>query len=68
MRVWETEDLTILTKGTPGLGKKIAGSCVCIAEDKTVVSGWNDGFIRCYKISKHAYSPLAWEIANAHNG
>ena len=23
MRVWETEDLTCLTRGTPGVGKKI---------------------------------------------
>ena len=39
-----------------------------MAEDKTVLSGWNDGFIRCYAISNHAYSPLKWEIANAHKG
>jgi len=48
MRVWETEDLTIVTRGTPGVGKNIKGTCVCIAEDKTVVTGWGDGFIRCF--------------------
>ena len=60
MRVWETEDLSIVTRGTPGIGKVIQGTSVCLAEDKTVVTGWSDGFIRCYSITKHPYSPLAW--------
>jgi len=58
MRVWETEDLTIVTRGTPGIGKGISGESICIAEDRSVVTGWSDGFIRCYEITKHAYSPL----------
>ena len=57
MRVWETEDLTCVTRGTCGVGKNIEGKCVCMAEDNTVVTGWDDGFIRCFTISKHAYSP-----------
>ena len=56
MRVWETEDLTIVTRGTPGIGKGHRGTCVCLAEDQSVVTGWSDGFIRCYEISKHPYS------------
>ena len=60
MRVWETEDLTCITRGTPGVGKKIEGTCICIAEDNSVVTGWSDGFIRSYNIDKTAYSTLAW--------
>ena len=40
---------------------------MCIAEDKTVVTGWSDGFIRCFEITKHPFSPMVWEIADAHN-
>lgn len=70
MRVWETEDLTIVTRGSPGVGKqsRIQGTCCCIAEDKSVVTGWSDGFIRAFQITKHPYSPLLWDMVNAHNG
>ena len=33
-----------------------------------MITGWTDGFIRAFAITKHAYSPQLWEMANAHNG
>ena len=68
MRLWDTEELTIITRGTPGVGKNVEGTCCCIADDETVVTGWNDGFIRCYEMSKNTFSAMQWEIANAHKG
>ena len=34
----------------------------------SVLSGWKDGFIRCYTITNKPISPLKWDIVNAHKG
>jgi len=45
--------------------KNSRGSSCCLAKDDgSVVTGWRDGFIRCYETSGR----VLWEIANAHRG
>ena len=47
-------------------GKLNNGSSCCIAlDDDSIVTGWRDGFIRCFDRS---HNTLLWEIANAHRG
>lgn len=31
---------------------EIQGTCVQFTDDDGVVSGWNDGFIRCFEITR----------------
>jgi WD40 repeat protein len=43
-----------------------SGSSACIAlDDDTLVTGWRDGFIRCYDRNTNT---MIWDIANAHRG
>ena len=45
--------------------KNCRGSSCCIAgDDESRVTGWRDGFIKCYDPSGH----VLWDIANAHRG
>jgi cilia- and flagella-associated protein 52 len=45
--------------------KNSRGSSCCIAkDDASIVTGWRDGFVRCYETSGR----VLWEIANAHRG
>jgi WD40 repeat protein len=45
--------------------KNSRGSSCCIAgDDGSIVTGWRDGFIRCFD----AQSRILWEVANAHRG
>ena len=45
--------------------KNSRGSSCCIAgDDNSIVTGWRDGFIRCYETTGR----VLWEIANAHRG
>jgi cilia- and flagella-associated protein 52 len=42
------------------------GSSCCIAkDDKQILTGWSDGFVRCFDGQD---SSLHWELANAHRG
>jgi len=44
----------------------VAGSSCAIAlDDDTVMTGWQDGFIRCFDRSTNQ---CMWEVANAHRG
>ncbi len=45
--------------------KLVPGRSCAILNDGTVMTGWEDGFVRCYEVSSGA---LVWEIANAHKG
>ena len=65
---WDTNSLNVITRCTPNSLNKPKGLSVCIADDNTIVSGWNDGFVRCFEITKNRISPLKWEIVNAHKG
>jgi hypothetical protein len=47
---------------------KLYGTTVTIAEDNSIVCGYSDGFIRAFKITNKAFSPVVWEIVNAHKG
>jgi cilia- and flagella-associated protein 52 len=66
--VWDINNLNVLTRCIPNNTQKPKGRCVCVADDGTVVSGWEDGFIRCFEVSQKKYSTQAWEIVNAHRG
>ena len=66
--VWDIESLNVITRCVPGSTNKPRGRSVCIADDDTIVSGWQDGFIRCFEISKQSKATLKWEIVNAHRG
>jgi len=66
--VWDNNDLNVITKCSPGNMNKSAGTCVAIAEDDTIICGYTDGFVRAYTITNKPYSPLKWEIVNAHKG
>jgi hypothetical protein len=47
--------------------KAAAGVCVAVAKDDgTVLTGWVDGFLRCYDTV--ARKAMLWEIAGAHRG
>jgi cilia- and flagella-associated protein 52 len=47
--------------------KGTAGCAVFVAkDDQTVLTGWRDGFLRCY--DTHERQTQLWEIAGAHRG
>lgn len=51
---------------TANPGKACRGSsCFIAKDDQTFVTGWRDGFVRCYDPRTGA---IIWEIANAHRG
>lgn len=66
--VWDINTLNVVTKCTTTTTPKPKGRCICIADDGTVVSGWQDGFIRCFEVTNNKTSGLKWEIVNAHRG
>jgi cilia- and flagella-associated protein 52 len=66
--VWDINNMNVLTRCLPANTQKPKGRCVSIADDGTVVSGWEDGFIRCFEVSQKKFSGQAWEIVNAHRG
>ena len=68
MSVWDLNELIMITRCLTPANKKIKGCSLSFTDDKGVAGGWEDGFIRCYDISKSKYAPLRWEIANAHRG
>jgi WD40 repeat protein len=45
--------------------KNSRGSSCCFAsDDGSIVTGWRDGFIRCFDSTGR----ILWEVANAHRG
>jgi hypothetical protein len=42
--------------------------CIAISDDATVVGGYGDGFARAFVITNKKFSPLSWELVNAHKG
>lgn len=66
--IWDNNDLSLLTKCSSGTQVRTRGCCVSLSDDGCVVGGFEDGFIRAYAITKSKFSPLKWEIVNAHKG
>jgi len=66
--VWDIDNLVVKTRMSPGTLKKPKGTCLCIADDNSIVTGWEDGFIRAFEVTDSKFSPLKWEIVNSHRG
>ena len=63
-KIWDLSEYKAIFNGRPG--KQVAGSSCAIAlDDDTVMTGWQDGFIRCFDRSTNQ---CMWEVANAHRG
>jgi WD40 repeat protein len=64
IKMWDLSEYKSVFSVVPQ--RQASGSSCCVAlDDESLVSGWSDGFIRCY--SKGNSSPV-WEVANAHRG
>lgn len=47
LKLWDLQDYNCLYTGYPS--KSSQGTSVCFAkDDNTVLSGWSDGFLRCF--------------------
>lgn len=66
--VWDMNNLTAITRATPGTINRAPGVSICIGDDNSIICGYQDGFIRAFDITGKAYSPLKWEIVNGHRG
>lgn len=63
LKIWDNSEYkTIFTASG---GKNVEGMSCCLAEDNTIVTGWSDGFIRCFDPATHS---IIWEITGAHKG
>ena len=63
-KIWDLSEYKSIFTGHTG--KQNSGSSCCIAlDDDTIVTGWRDGFIRCFDRNTQT---IIWEIANAHRG
>jgi cilia- and flagella-associated protein 52 len=63
VKLWDLSEYKSIFTSLPL--KNGRGSACCIAkDDNTMVTGWRDGFIRCYESSGR----IIWEIAQAHRG
>ena len=63
MKVWDLSEFKSIFTGV--VNKNSRGSSCCIAsDDGSIVTGWRDGFIRCFDPSGR----ILWEIASAHRG
>jgi WD40 repeat protein len=64
VKIWDLSEYKPVFTGHTS--KQNSGSSCCIAlDDDSVVTGWRDGFIRCFDRQHHN---MSWEIANAHRG
>ncbi len=64
VKIWDLSEYRSLFTAVPA--KLCKGSSACFAKDDgTIVSGWRDGFVRCYSPQSGS---VIWEIANAHRG
>lgn len=58
VKLWDLSEYKSIFTALPI--KNARGSSCCIAkDDNTLVTGWRDGFIRCYDTSGR----IVWEIA-----
>lgn len=63
VKMWDLSEYKSVFTGF--VSKNSHGSSCCIAgDDGSIVSGWRDGFIRCFDNTGR----VLWEIASAHRG
>jgi WD40 repeat protein len=64
LKIWDLSEYKSVVTLLPS---KVTGgvSCFIAKDDQTVMTGWRDGFLRCFDIQKRAQ---LWEINNAHRG
>jgi cilia- and flagella-associated protein 52 len=63
VKVWDLSEYKSIFTGLAT--KNSHGSSCCFAgDDGSIVTGWRDGFIRCFD----ATGRILWEVANAHRG
>jgi len=63
VKVWDLSEYKSIFTGV--VNKNSRGSSCCIAsDDGSIVTGWRDGFIRCFDPSGR----ILWEISSAHRG
>ena len=63
VKLWDSSEYKSVFSCIPAKGAR--GSSCCIAEDNSLITGWRDGFIRCYDAHDRR---VIFEIANAHRG
>lgn len=65
LKVWIPNKMAIQRAYTPNSNQTIPGRCTAFTEENQILSGWQDGAVRCYSMD----SPRpVWEIALAHRG
>jgi WD40 repeat protein len=63
VKMWDLSEYKSLFTGV--VNKNSKGSSCCIAgDDGSIVTGWRDGFIRCFE----GTGRVMWEISGAHRG
>lgn len=63
VKTWDLSEYKSLFSATPA--KCGASSCFIAKDDETLLSGWRDGFIRCFCPKNKT---LLWEVVEAHRG
>lgn len=63
VKTWDLSEYKSIFTTTPA--KSGASSCFVAKDDETILTGWKDGFIRCFN---PATKSLAWEVVGAHRG
>lgn len=64
LKVWDLSEYKCQVTMMPA---KVTGgvSCCLAKDDHTIITGWRDGFLRCFDYTRRAQ---IWEVANAHRG
>jgi WD40 repeat protein len=63
VKMWDLSEYKSLFTGV--VNKNSKGSSCCIAgDDGSIVTGWRDGFVRCFE----GTGRVMWEISGAHRG
>jgi len=64
LKVWDLSEYKCQVTMMPA---KVTGgvSCFFAKDDNTILTGWRDGFIRCFD---HTRRCQLWEVAQAHRG
>lgn len=63
-KIWDLSEYKAVFTGRAG-GVNSGTSCCVSLDDDTIVTGWRDGFIRCFDRNTQQ---VMWEVANAHRG
>ena len=68
IRIWDSNNYSVSSRFVAPIDKGAAGAASLYAHcaiftDEIIISGWNDGRIRAYRVDN---SQLLWSIENAH--